>query len=100
MKFGILLGWGSYVCRNQASLIKSHKKSLEATLTSLQALIGIRYHAAAASANKHAFFFLHLDSQINTLNNNQKTAVFTIVSLNYGAFARTLMESLAQAHPD
>lgn len=88
------------MCRNQGSPTKSHEKSLEATLTSLQALIGIRYHAAAASANKHAFFFLHLDSQINTLNANQKTAVFTIFSLNYGAFARTLMESLAQTHPD
>ncbi|MES2105309.1 MAG: glycosyltransferase family 4 protein [Pseudomonadota bacterium] len=29
-----------------------------------------------------------------------KTAVFTIVSLNYGAFARTLMESLSAAHPE
>lgn len=29
-----------------------------------------------------------------------KTAVFTIVSLNYGAYARTLMESVAAAHPD
>ncbi|GGC63407.1 glycosyltransferase family 4 protein [Undibacterium terreum] len=29
-----------------------------------------------------------------------KTAVFTIVSLNYGAFAKTLMESLSAAHPE
>ncbi|MBV8633561.1 MAG: hypothetical protein JO002_03650, partial [Burkholderiaceae bacterium] len=29
-----------------------------------------------------------------------KTAVFTIVSLNYGAYARTLMESAQQAHPE
>lgn len=29
-----------------------------------------------------------------------KTAVFTIVSLNYGAFAKTLMESLSVAHPE
>jgi glycosyltransferase involved in cell wall biosynthesis len=29
-----------------------------------------------------------------------KTAVFTIVSLNYGAFARTLMESLYEVHPE
>jgi glycosyltransferase involved in cell wall biosynthesis len=29
-----------------------------------------------------------------------KTAVFTIVSLNYGAFAKTLMESLQATHPD
>src|ERR1700752_5149751 len=29
-----------------------------------------------------------------------KTAVFTIVSLNYGAFAQTLMQSLQQHHPE
>lgn len=29
-----------------------------------------------------------------------KTAVFTIVSLNYGAFAKTLMESLLAHHPE
>jgi len=29
-----------------------------------------------------------------------KTSVFTIISLNYGAFARTLMESLQSTHPD
>ncbi|MBC3830442.1 glycosyltransferase [Undibacterium amnicola] len=29
-----------------------------------------------------------------------KTAVFTIVSLNYGAFAKTLMKSLLETHPD
>jgi glycosyltransferase involved in cell wall biosynthesis len=29
-----------------------------------------------------------------------KTAVFTVVSLNYGAFAKTLMESLQAAHPE
>jgi glycosyltransferase involved in cell wall biosynthesis len=29
-----------------------------------------------------------------------KTAVFTIVSLNYGAFAKTLMESLQANHPE
>jgi hypothetical protein len=28
------------------------------------------------------------------------TAVFTIISLNYGAFARTLMESVRAVHPD
>ncbi len=32
--------------------------------------------------------------------NPVKTAVFTIVSLNYGAFAKTLMESLRRTHPD
>jgi glycosyltransferase involved in cell wall biosynthesis len=32
--------------------------------------------------------------------NSVKTAVFTIVSLNYGAFAKTLMESLCLTHPD
>ncbi|MBC3920601.1 glycosyltransferase family 4 protein [Undibacterium sp. CY18W] len=30
----------------------------------------------------------------------KKTAVFTIVSLNYGAFAKTLMESLSSVHPE
>lgn len=30
----------------------------------------------------------------------QKTAVFTIVSSNYWAFARTLMQSLAEVHPE
>ena len=34
------------------------------------------------------------------MNNKSKTAVFTIVSLNYGAFAKTLMESLLETHPD
>ncbi len=34
---------------------------------------------------------------VNTASN---TAVFTIVSLNYGAFAKTLMESLLQTHPE
>lgn len=34
------------------------------------------------------------------MNTPNKTAVFTIVSLNYGAFAKTLMESLAQTHSD
>jgi len=29
-----------------------------------------------------------------------KTAVFTIVSLNYGAFSRTLMESISAVHPE
>jgi glycosyltransferase involved in cell wall biosynthesis len=29
-----------------------------------------------------------------------KTAVFTIISLNYGAYARTLMESLQAVHPE
>lgn len=29
-----------------------------------------------------------------------KTAVFTIISRNYGAFAHTLMESLATVHPE
>ncbi|TXI94633.1 MAG: hypothetical protein E6Q34_04310, partial [Burkholderiaceae bacterium] len=29
-----------------------------------------------------------------------KTAVFTIVSVNYAAFAKTLMQSLAKTHPD
>lgn len=29
-----------------------------------------------------------------------KTAVFTIVSLNYGAYARTLMDSVRTVHPD
>jgi glycosyltransferase involved in cell wall biosynthesis len=32
--------------------------------------------------------------------NSRKTAVFTIISLNYGAFARTLMESLQSTHPE
>jgi len=31
---------------------------------------------------------------------NSKTAVFTIVSLNYGAYARTLMESVSLVHPE
>lgn len=30
----------------------------------------------------------------------KKTAVFTIVSINYAAFAKTLMQSLAETHPD
>ncbi|WP_394781769.1 glycosyltransferase [Undibacterium sp.] len=34
------------------------------------------------------------------MEKKNKTAVFTIVSLNYGAFARTLMESLIATHPD
>jgi hypothetical protein len=29
-----------------------------------------------------------------------KTAVFTIVSLNYGAFAKTLMDSVKSQHPE
>lgn len=35
-----------------------------------------------------------------SLKTNSKTAVFTIVSLNYGAFAKTLMRSLQETHPD
>lgn len=42
--------------------------------------------------------------RIKKLNNIKhsptKTAVFTIVSLNYGAFAKTLMQSLQETHPD
>ncbi|MFZ6644790.1 glycosyltransferase [Undibacterium sp. TJN25] len=34
------------------------------------------------------------------MKKTNKTAVFTIVSLNYGAFARTLMESLSTTHPE
>lgn len=34
------------------------------------------------------------------LKPQSKTAVFTIVSLNYGAFAKTLMTSLLETHPD
>lgn len=34
------------------------------------------------------------------IENNKKTAVFTIVSLNYGAFAKTLMSSLQEIHPE
>lgn len=34
------------------------------------------------------------------MKTNLKTAVFTIVSLNYGAFAKTLMRSLQETHPD
>jgi glycosyltransferase involved in cell wall biosynthesis len=34
------------------------------------------------------------------LEKAMKTAVFTVVSLNYGAFAKTLMESVASAHPE
>lgn len=34
------------------------------------------------------------------MTQTKKTAVFTIVSLNYGAFAKTLMSSLQNTHPD
>ncbi|MBY0573289.1 MAG: glycosyltransferase [Undibacterium sp.] len=34
------------------------------------------------------------------MTTSSKTAVFTIVSLNYGAFAKTLMHSLQETHPD
>lgn len=44
---------------------------------------------------------LFSDKKLKNIQHRQnKTAVFTIVSLNYGAFAKTLMQSLQETHPD